>query len=54
VALANRQRSAGRPDRAAGVRVGIPPGVDVAEWEAGRTPASRKAAGQGGKVKAEH
>jgi hypothetical protein len=34
--------------------VGIPPGVDVAEWEAGRTPASRKVAGQGGKVKTEH
>jgi hypothetical protein len=45
-ALANRQKEAGRPDRAAGVRVGIPPGVDVAEWEAGRTPASRKPANQ--------
>jgi arginine decarboxylase len=53
-ALANRQKAAGRPDRAAGLRVGIPPGVEVAEWEAAQTPAGRKSAGQRGKVKAEH
>ena len=53
-ALAARQKATGRPDRAARVRVGVPAGVETDEWEGGRAPASRKAPGQGGKVKAEH
>jgi hypothetical protein len=28
-ALVARQKAAGRPDRAAGVRVGMPPGIEV-------------------------
>jgi hypothetical protein len=50
-ALVARQKAAGRPDRAAQVRVGVPAGVDVHNWEAGGAPASRKSPGQGGKVK---
>ncbi|HZN67757.1 MAG TPA: hypothetical protein VFB66_20895 [Tepidisphaeraceae bacterium] len=53
-ALASRQKAAGRPDRAARVRVGVPAGVEVNDWETGRAPSGRKAPGQGGKVKTEH
>ena len=52
-ALAARQKAAGRADRAAGVRVGIPPGVDVAEWDQGRHGAGRKQAGQPARVKSD-
>ena len=52
-ALANRQKAAGRPDRAARVRVGVPAGVEVNDWEAGRAGSARKP-GQSSKLKAEH
>src|SRR5213076_2463354 len=34
--LAARQKASGRPDRAAGVRVGVPPGVEVSTREGAR------------------
>jgi arginine decarboxylase len=52
-ALAARQKAAGRADRAARVRVGVPAGVEVNDWDGARA-AGRKTPGQGGKVKAEH
>ena len=45
--LAARQKAAGRVDRAVGVRVGVPPGVDVSTGEGGKhrvTETSRHAA----------
>src|SRR6185436_9553287 len=55
-ALAARQKAAGRADRAAGVRVGVPPGAEVTAGNGKRV--SRKPArapgGGGGTVKTKH
>jgi arginine decarboxylase len=52
-ALAERMKAAGRADRAAGVRVGIPPGVEVNEWDGGRREGGRKSTQAAPKAKAE-
>jgi arginine decarboxylase len=53
-ALAARQKAAGRPDRAAGMRVGVPPGVEVSTGDAAgrKRPAAASSARAGGAVKA--
>jgi hypothetical protein len=51
-ALAARQKAAGRPDHAAKMRVGVPPGVEVSTREGGRQRAAASSSSRtGGAVK---